>query len=346
MIHLPRSFPSRIFMFPQMLICVKSRINELELQTLPDTRELVSINFDKPADNEPTDQDSGKIKIVAKMFLNDFSEDSVDEGLDHLLKSCSTTPTVILAYHPTFRTDSEKFIWADNNMKSKANFKFMWKKLRAAKQAGQIAQLGIADMDLDTILDIFEDQKFDFTILQINTQTCCVVPPELQQFCKDHEIQLLTHSDPQGKHYKTEPGQTLIETIFSDFSIDIAQRDQPARLQNEMDRTLPRNARLSRDSHQKGFHRLFQEGSQLNPRISSGSTALYLAIVTYLIAQVFSLMTCKIIFLDRRILEPVTSLEFNNRCTVTGAQTHTTIINSPSVPNRKQLTFRGKFSSR
>jgi hypothetical protein len=26
-----------------------------------------------------------------------------------------------------------------------------------------------------------------------------VVPPELQQFCKDHEIQLLTHSDPQGK---------------------------------------------------------------------------------------------------------------------------------------------------
>lgn len=195
--------------FSQMLICVKSRINDLEQQPLPDTKELVSIHFDKPDDNGHTDQESGKIKVVAKMFLNDFAHDSVDEGLEHLLKSCSTTPTVILAYHPTLRTDSDRFVWADNDTKSKDNFKFMWKKLRAAKSAGRIAQLGIADMDLDTILDIFDDKTFDFTILQINTQTCCVVPPELQQFCKDHEIQLLTHSDPQGKLCETKSHNKL-----------------------------------------------------------------------------------------------------------------------------------------
>lgn len=185
-----------------MLICVKSRINEIEQPgTLTETKDLVSIHQDKPADNgHQTDQEAGTIKIVAKLFLNDFAADSVDEGLEWLLKSCSTTPTVILAYHPTSRTDSEKFVWADNSTKSKENFKFMWKKLRAAKSSGLVAQLGIADMDLETILDIFDDQNFDFTILQINTQTCCVVPPELQQFCKDHEIQLLTHSDPQGEH--------------------------------------------------------------------------------------------------------------------------------------------------
>lgn len=181
-------------------------MNDLEQQklTLSDTKDLVSLPRDK-TEIIDTDQDAGRIKIVAKIFLNDFAAGSIDEGLDCLLKNCSTTPTVILAYHPTSRTDSEKFIWADNNTKSKENFKLMWKKLRAAQAGGKIAQLGIADMDLETIIDIFDDKKFDFTILQINTQTCCVVPPELQQFCKDNEIQLLTHSDPQGEFFNCWP---------------------------------------------------------------------------------------------------------------------------------------------
>lgn len=185
-----------------MLICVKSRLAELEQQkaTLPDAKELVSLKADLTELNgEDSDHDSNKIKIVAKIFLNDFEESSIGESLECLLKNCSTTPTVILAYHPTAVTSVDKFVWADNNAKSKANFKVLWNKLQAAQAAGQIAQLGIADMDLDTILDLFHDQKYDFTILQINTQTCCVVPPELQQFCKDHDIQLLTHSDPQSK---------------------------------------------------------------------------------------------------------------------------------------------------
>lgn len=172
------------FEFFQMLICLKVAINDLEQSKLPDTKHLVSLQSEK-TEIIDADQDSGKIKIVAKLFLNNFAEDSIDEGLSALLENCSTTPTVILAYHPIDRTDSEKFIWADNSAKSKDNFKYLWKKLRAARNAGSIGQLGIADMDLATILEIFDDKNFDFTILQINTQTCCVVPPELQQFCKD-----------------------------------------------------------------------------------------------------------------------------------------------------------------
>lgn len=60
-----------------------------------------------------------------------------------------------------------------------------------------MSQLGISDMDLDTIKDIFGDEKYDFTSLQINIATCCIVPPELTQFCKENNIQLLTHSDPK-----------------------------------------------------------------------------------------------------------------------------------------------------
>jgi len=37
-------------------------------------------------------------------------------------------------------------------------------------------------------------------IVQINLATCCVVPPALETFTKENDIQLLTHSDPCGKH--------------------------------------------------------------------------------------------------------------------------------------------------
>lgn len=37
-------------------------------------------------------------------------------------------------------------------------------------------------------------------IVQINLTACCVVPPALQEFTKQNDIQLLTHSDPAGKY--------------------------------------------------------------------------------------------------------------------------------------------------
>jgi len=43
-------------------------------------------------------------------------------------------------------------------------------------------------------------------IVQINLATCCVVPPALQEFTKENDIQLLTHSDPSREYF-------LIKTI-------------------------------------------------------------------------------------------------------------------------------------
>lgn len=37
------------------------------------------------------------------------------------------------------------------------------------------------------------------SINQVNLTTCCVIPPELTEFAKEHDIQLLTHCDPPGR---------------------------------------------------------------------------------------------------------------------------------------------------
>lgn len=146
------------------------------------------------------DHDVEGIKVVVKIFINCFFEDSIQEIIDILPTMCVTKPSVILAYHPTSKNEnSDKFIWGDNCEEYRKNFRKCWTVLRNAKRDGKISQLGLADIDLDSIQKMFDDEiGVDFTTLQINTQTCCVVPPELQTFCKERDIQLLTHSDPQG----------------------------------------------------------------------------------------------------------------------------------------------------
>lgn len=77
-------------------------------------------------------------------------------------------------------------------------------------------------MNLEMILDIFNEGVYDFEILQINLATCCVVPKELQMFCKERDIQLLTHSDPQVMLTR----DSLEDLKLQDFSVDWAVKYQ------------------------------------------------------------------------------------------------------------------------
>lgn len=176
---------------------MSARINEIKEQNLDSTssKEVEFIAIPKE-DIKEDETSEGKTKTVIKIFLNEFHNDTIEECLEHTLKLCKTSPNVILAYSPTSKIHNDKFVWADNDSNAKENFKKLWAKLREEKRAGRIEQLGIADMDLDSICEIFEDKNFDFTILQINIVTCCLPPPDLVNFCKANDIQLLTHSDP------------------------------------------------------------------------------------------------------------------------------------------------------
>lgn len=152
-----------------------------------------------PPPTTTSEQTEGGIKVIVKIFLNDFYDDSIDDIIDILPKICVTPPSVILAYHPCCKVENiDKFVWGDDCEEYRKKFKHCWTTLRNAKSDGKITSLGVSDIDLDSIHKIFDDDV-DFSVLQINTATCCVVPPELQNFCKQREIQLLTHSDPQGE---------------------------------------------------------------------------------------------------------------------------------------------------
>lgn len=70
----------------------------------------------------------------------------------------------------------------------------------ATQTENRILQLGVADLDEAQFRDLYTWAKIKPNIIQINLASCCVVPPTLQEFCNQNSIQLLTHSDPSGKH--------------------------------------------------------------------------------------------------------------------------------------------------
>jgi len=66
-----------------------------------------------------------------------------------------------------------------------------------------IRQLGVSDLNAETLKKLFEWSREKPTITQINLAACCVVPSDLKEYCNEKEIQLLTHSDPQQIICKT-----------------------------------------------------------------------------------------------------------------------------------------------
>lgn len=78
-----------------------------------------------------------------------------------------------------------------------AELMLLYKTLEQYAQKQQIKQLGIADLDANALEKLHNSAEVQPTIAQVNLANCCVVPADLQEFCKEHELVLNTHSDPE-----------------------------------------------------------------------------------------------------------------------------------------------------
>jgi len=71
-----------------------------------------------------------------------------------------------------------------------------WKTLEEMVNNGKVKVIGLSDVDTEVFIQLHTWAQVKPGIIQINLASCCVVPPELSEFCKQQGIQLLTHSDP------------------------------------------------------------------------------------------------------------------------------------------------------
>ncbi|GAB0087021.1 Glutamate--cysteine ligase regulatory subunit [Sergentomyia squamirostris] len=159
-----------------------------------------------------TEHERANVKIGAKLFLNTKSPENLKSAIETLFEVLGVTclDNLILAYHPEGRVatngvavnggdveEVKEMDWTGGQSGAIGDLKALWKEMEQYALDKKIFQLGIADLDVNSLKELYNASEFHPSIAQINISTCCVVPPPLQEFCHQHDIQLLTHSDPE-----------------------------------------------------------------------------------------------------------------------------------------------------
>ncbi|KAK9511269.1 hypothetical protein O3M35_005856 [Rhynocoris fuscipes] len=163
----------------ELLECLKLALTNCKKSTVDNKLEITSL--------EPVythGLDTNELLISVKLFV-DFGdaqilEDAINKCLKYLGTKCINS--LVLSYKP--KVDD-------------VDLSEVWNVLERFVLENKICRIGIADLDPDQFIAFYERMQVKPKIVQISLSSCCVVPPALQEFAKLHEIQLLTHNDPQ-----------------------------------------------------------------------------------------------------------------------------------------------------
>lgn len=138
-------------------------------------------------DSSLQDIDRKDLKIAIKVFISSPNIDLLREALDQAFKALhtDTIESLVIAYKD-----------AENPEDSLSSLKRIWSVVEEYVKADKLSSVGLSDINTNTFIELFQWANVKPNIVQINLATCCVVPPALQTFTKENDIQLLTHSDP------------------------------------------------------------------------------------------------------------------------------------------------------
>ncbi|XP_023723559.1 glutamate--cysteine ligase regulatory subunit isoform X2 [Cryptotermes secundus] len=127
------------------------------------------------------------LKVSVKVFISSLKKEALVEALDSVFAALQTSciESVVLAY-PCKAVASLLL----------SGLKELWLVLEEYVQQQKLISIGVSDVETDVFIALYNWAKVKPSIIQINLASCCVVPPALQVFTKEHDVQLLTHSDP------------------------------------------------------------------------------------------------------------------------------------------------------
>ncbi|XP_067000618.2 glutamate--cysteine ligase regulatory subunit [Anabrus simplex] len=132
-------------------------------------------------------EDRKGLKISVKIFISTLKKEALHEALLSMFTALDTPfiDSLVLAYPG--KTDSNLLLPA---------LQELWTVLEEFVQNQKILSIGVSDAETEVFMALHTWAKVKPSIIQINLASCCVVPPALQEFTKENDVQLLTHSDP------------------------------------------------------------------------------------------------------------------------------------------------------
>ncbi|XP_002732117.1 glutamate--cysteine ligase regulatory subunit-like [Saccoglossus kowalevskii] len=129
------------------------------------------------------------LKLTVKLFVCNVEPELMRQAVDRVCLELGVTKIDLLLL-----SMPEKPFEEDLTIE---HFKPLWIMLETLVDEGKIEALGVSDLDKIMLEQLFIWSKVKPSINQVNLQSCCVMPPEMTEFAKENEIQLLTHSDPK-----------------------------------------------------------------------------------------------------------------------------------------------------
>ncbi|XP_076376209.1 glutamate-cysteine ligase modifier subunit isoform X2 [Megalopta genalis] len=138
-------------------------------------------------DNALQDINREEVKITVKVFMSSPDVNLLKEAIDEVCNYLNTNAieSLVIAYSVT--ETSEDLL---------SSLKQLWTGVEEYVEVGKLSSVGLSDVSTDVFIDLFQWANVKPNIVQITLATCCVVPPALQTFTKENDVQLLTHNDP------------------------------------------------------------------------------------------------------------------------------------------------------
>lgn len=127
------------------------------------------------------------LKVSVKVFISSLRKEALIEALNSVLDALHTTciDSLVLAY--PCKMESNLLL---------PGLKELWQVLEEYVEQQKLLSIGVSDVETDVFIALHDWARIKPSIIQISLTSCCVVPPALQVFTKEHDVQLLTHSDP------------------------------------------------------------------------------------------------------------------------------------------------------
>lgn len=127
------------------------------------------------------------LKLTVKILLNTYETDTLIQAVNKALEELDVVnlESVIIAFPPI-----------EEKLKLE-HIQPIWETLESLVEKGQILTIGISDLDSELLIELYNWARIKPSVNQVNLASCCVIPPEMQAFAKEKDIQLLTHNDPK-----------------------------------------------------------------------------------------------------------------------------------------------------
>lgn len=145
----------------------------------------VTRTADRGSNHVTEEFDRENLKVSVKVFVSAPKKEVLQEALENVFTALNV-----------FRIDSLVLACKLEPSAVLSGLQDMWTVIEELAEQKKFGDVGVSDIDTDVFITLYNWAKVKPTIIQINLAVCCVVPPVLQEFCKNNNVQLLTHSDP------------------------------------------------------------------------------------------------------------------------------------------------------